>query len=109
MPSRTLKHPFQHAHRSRWQFTHKCTAQRAYRWFKCWQAQRFEAGFAGQKGLVIWPCLSERLLLQSTKAGLTAKELLFEGYSVLGVLFPAFPVHSYCSRASRCLSGNLLL
>ena len=46
---------------------------------------RFEAGFAGQKGLVIWPCLSERQLLQSTKAGLTAKELLFEG-SVLGLV-----------------------
>ena len=30
-------------------------------------------------------------------------------HPVLGALFPAFPVHSNCSRASRCLSGNLLL
>ena len=51
-----------------------------------------------------------------SRAGFRATAAVLLGFAssvvahpVLGALFPAFPVHSYCSRASRCLSGNLLL
>ena len=50
------------------------------------------------------------------RAGFRATAAVLLGFAssmvahpVLGALFPAFPVHSYCSRASHCLSGNLLL
>ena len=51
-----------------------------------------------------------------SRAGFRAAAAVLLGFAssvvahpVLGALFPAFPVHSYCSRASRCLSGYLLL
>ena len=50
------------------------------------------------------------------RAGFRATAAVLLGFAssvvahpVLGALFPAFSVHSYCSRASRYLSGYLLL
>ena len=48
-------------------------------------------------------------ILLATAAVLLGFASSVVAHPVLGALFPAFPVHSYCSRASRYLSGNLLL